>query len=55
LIPCRTAEALAFYAFGLFAYSAVKVMVPVFYALGNTKYPVIGSFIAVGPTSSSSP
>jgi putative peptidoglycan lipid II flippase len=44
----RTAEALAFYAFGLFAYSAVKVMVPVFYALGDTRYPVIGSFIAVG-------
>ena len=43
----RTAEALTFYAYGLFAYSAVKVMVPVFYALGDTKYPVIGSFIAV--------
>lgn len=43
----RTAEALAYYAFGLFAYSAVKVMVPVFYALGDTRYPVIGSFIAV--------
>jgi putative peptidoglycan lipid II flippase len=44
----KTAEALTFYAFGLFAYSAVKVMVPVFYAMGNTKFPVIGSFIAVG-------
>lgn len=43
----RTAEALAYYALGLFAYSAVKVMVPVFYALGQTRYPVIGSFIAV--------
>jgi putative peptidoglycan lipid II flippase len=43
----RTAEALTFYAYGLFAYSAVKVMVPVFYALGNTRFPVIGSFIAV--------
>ena len=43
----RTAEALTYYAYGLFAYSAIKVMVPVFYALGNTKYPVIGSFIAV--------
>ena len=44
----RTAEALAFYAFGLFAYSGVKIMVPVFYALGSTRYPVIGSFLAVG-------
>ncbi|MHB8809622.1 MAG: murein biosynthesis integral membrane protein MurJ [Desulfobulbaceae bacterium] len=44
----RTAEALAFYSVGLFAYSAVKVMVPVFYALGSTRYPVVGSFLAVG-------
>ncbi|MHB1349161.1 MAG: murein biosynthesis integral membrane protein MurJ [Desulfobulbaceae bacterium] len=44
----RTAEALTFYAVGLFAYSAVKIMVPVFYALGSTRYPVIGSFLAVG-------
>ena len=31
----QTADALAFYACGLFAYSAIKVMVPVFYAIGN--------------------
>ncbi|MEA2084002.1 MAG: murein biosynthesis integral membrane protein MurJ [Thermodesulfobacteriota bacterium] len=43
-----TAQALCFYAIGLFAYSSVKVMVPVFYALDNTRYPVIGSFLAVG-------
>ena len=43
----RTAEALAFYALGLFAYSAVKIMVPVFFALDDTRYPVIASFIAV--------
>ncbi|HER62631.1 MAG TPA: murein biosynthesis integral membrane protein MurJ [Desulfobacteraceae bacterium] len=43
----RTAEALTYYAYGLFAYSAVKVMVPVFYALGETRFPVIGSFLAV--------
>lgn len=43
----HTAQALTFYAYGLFAYSAVKIMVPVFYALNDTKYPVIGSFIAV--------
>lgn len=47
LDTARTAEALTYYAYGLFAYSAVKVMVPVFYALGDTKYPVVGSFIAV--------
>lgn len=44
----KTAEALQFYALGLFAYSAIKIMVPVFYAIGNTRYPVIGSFIGVG-------
>ncbi len=44
----RTAEALQFYALGLFAYSAIKIMVPVFYAIGNTRFPVIGSFIGVG-------
>ncbi len=43
----HTAEALTFYAYGLFAYSAVKIMVPVFYALGSMRYPVIGSFVAV--------
>ena len=43
----RTAQALTCYAYGLFAYSAVKIMVPVFYALNDTEYPVIGSFIAV--------
>lgn len=44
----RTAEALAFYSLGLFAYAAVKIMVPVFFALGDTRYPVIASFVAVG-------
>ena len=43
----RTAEALAFYSIGLFAYSSVKITVPVFYALKDTKYPVIASFLAV--------
>ncbi|MCW5199804.1 polysaccharide biosynthesis C-terminal domain-containing protein, partial [Desulfobulbus sp. F1] len=42
-----TAEALICYSCGLFAYSAVKIMVPVFYALNDTKYPVISSFMAV--------
>ena len=44
----KTAEALRFYAIGLFAYASVKVMVPVFYALEDTRYPVAGSFLAVG-------
>lgn len=43
----KTAEALRFYAIGLFAYASVKVMVPVFYALNDTRYPVAGSFLAV--------
>jgi putative peptidoglycan lipid II flippase len=42
-----TAEALAYYSIGLFAYSTVKITVPVFYALRDTKYPVIASFLAV--------
>jgi len=43
-----TAQALSFYAVGLFAYSANKVLVPAFYALDRTRYPVIASFIAIG-------
>ncbi len=43
----HTAEALIYYAVGLFAYSSVKITVPVFYALKDTKYPVIASFLAV--------
>lgn len=43
----KTAEALVYYAIGLFAYSCVKLTVPVFYTLDNTRYPVIGSVIAV--------
>ena len=43
----RTAEALSFYVLGLFAYASVKITVPVFYALKDTRIPVIGSFLAV--------
>ncbi len=43
-----TAQALSLYAIGLFAYSTNKILVPVFYALDDTKYPVIASFVAVG-------
>jgi len=42
-----TANTLTLYAIGLFAYSSNKILVPVFYALENTKYPLIASFIAV--------
>jgi len=43
-----TAQALSLYAVGLFAYSSNKVLVPAFYALNKTRYPVIASFIAIG-------
>ncbi len=42
-----TAETLSLYAIGLFAYSANKILVPVFYALKDTRFPVIASFLAV--------
>jgi len=43
-----TANTLTLYAIGLFAYSSNKILVPVFYALEDTKYPLIASFLAVG-------
>jgi len=46
----QTANALAAYSFGLAAYSAVKVLVPVFYAFGNTRIPVISSALSVAFT-----
>ncbi|WP_240744153.1 murein biosynthesis integral membrane protein MurJ [Desulfopila sp. IMCC35006] len=42
-----TAQTLALYSIGLFAYSANKVLVPAFYALDKTRYPVIASFMAI--------
>ena len=42
-----TAQTLTLYAIGLFAYSANKILVPAFYAIDNTRYPVIASFMAV--------
>jgi putative peptidoglycan lipid II flippase len=42
-----TANALIFYAFGLFAYSAVKILVPAFYALGRSRIPVAISAVSV--------
>jgi putative peptidoglycan lipid II flippase len=43
----RTAAALAAYCLGLCAYAAVKVLVPAFYALGDTRTPVKASFLSV--------
>jgi putative peptidoglycan lipid II flippase len=45
-----TAWALSMYAVGLTAYSLVKLLVPVFYAVGNTRIPVISSLLSVGLT-----
>ena len=42
-----TANALAFYAIGLFAYSGQKVLVPAFYALKKTRIPVAISISSV--------
>jgi putative peptidoglycan lipid II flippase len=42
-----TSQALVYYAVGLASYAAVKVTVPVFYNINNTRFPVIGSFLAV--------
>jgi putative peptidoglycan lipid II flippase len=43
----QTAAALSAYCIGLCAYAAVKVLVPVYYALGDTRTPVIASFLSV--------
>ncbi len=42
-----TAQALAFYAVGLYAYSGVKVLAPAFYALGEARVPVLGSVLGM--------
>jgi putative peptidoglycan lipid II flippase len=44
----NTAHALAAYSVGLTAYSVVKVLVPVCYAMGETRIAVISSFFSVG-------
>lgn len=43
-----TSGALAFYAFGLFAFGGIKVMVSAFHALQDTKTPVIVAAICLG-------
>lgn len=42
-----TSQALLFYCIGLFAYASVRVVAPVFYAMGDTKTPVKASVLAV--------
>jgi putative peptidoglycan lipid II flippase len=43
----KTAAAVLCYALGLYAYSVTKIQVPTFYALGETRLPVIASASAV--------
>ena len=42
-----TAAALQFYALGLLAYSVVRIVSPIFYALGRSRTPVTISIITV--------
>jgi putative peptidoglycan lipid II flippase len=42
-----TAQALVFYAAGLYGYSAVKVFAPAFYALDEARVPVVGSVLGM--------
>jgi putative peptidoglycan lipid II flippase len=44
----QAAAALKFYAVGLVAYSAMKVLVPAFYAMDRRKTPMHVSFVAIG-------
>lgn len=44
----QAAGALKYYAIGLVAYSAMKVLVPAFYAMDKRKTPMLVSFIAIG-------
>jgi len=43
----RTAEALMCYATGLYAYSAVRVFGPAYYALDRARVPLTGSFLGM--------
>jgi putative peptidoglycan lipid II flippase len=42
-----TAQALVYYAIGLYAYSAVKVLAPAWYALDDARIPVVGSVLGM--------
>lgn len=43
----RTANVLAFFAIGLAGYSAIKILAPAFYALGDSRKPMIISLISM--------
>ena len=43
----QTGEALAFYALGLTAYSAIKILAPAFYALNETRIPMMASIASI--------
>ena len=44
----KTSQVVLVYALALFTYSAVKILVPAFYALNDTRTPVRISFLTVG-------
>ena len=44
----QTALALTYYAVGLAGYSAIKVLVPAFYAIGDSRTPMIISLVSIG-------
>ncbi|HYP25257.1 MAG TPA: murein biosynthesis integral membrane protein MurJ [Blastocatellia bacterium] len=44
----HTANALAFYAIGLAGYSAIKIIAPAFYALGDARTPMAISVLSIG-------
>lgn len=43
----HTANALAFYAIGLAGYSAIKILAPAFYALGDARTPMTFSLVSI--------
>jgi putative peptidoglycan lipid II flippase len=47
LMTQQTAGALQFYAVGLIAYSAIKVLAPAFYAIDRRKTPMMVSFVSI--------
>jgi len=44
----KTAIALCIYSLSLLGFSALKITIPIFYALNKTRFPVIGAFLTVG-------
>jgi putative peptidoglycan lipid II flippase len=43
----QTAQALSYYALGLVAYSAIRVLTPSFYALKETRIPMLASVVSI--------